>query len=354
MMTKSDGQDVTLGNTGIKVSALMDIPTKSTRIEIKHNKYKLLRQVQVILDGSDYAVLSCQKLMGDFAQVMRSGDDAYIDGVITCKSVWTCPVCCERITCQRLDLLRQALRSGYKTVMVTATLQHNKFDRLEDLLKALKLAVKRLKSGRWWSKYQNRWGVVAYVSSYEITYGQSGWHPHVHMLLFLDCKHIDVDTMWSELVSRYVYLVGRGGRYASKFHAVDVTLGDADVDQYLLKHVDFTDGLAYEMSSTDTKVGRMGSFTPWDLVAMSDSNLWSGRLFREYCDATFRLQSFIWSRGAKTLLGVKESKQDRGQAVAVITRPVWSVIRQKSLQDYVLQLAVMEGDDLQKFIDGLT
>jgi len=238
--------------------------------------------------------------------------------------------------------------------MVTATLQHNKFDRLQDLLQSLKGAIKKLKSGRWWSSYKDRYGVVAYVSSYEITYGRFGWHPHVHILLFLDRDLVDVDLMWSELVSRYVYLVGRGGRYASKYHAVDVVQGDGDVDQYLLKHVDFTDGLAYEMSSTDTKTGRMGSFTPWDLVAMSEKNIWSGRLFREYCDATFRLQSFIWSRGAKKVLGIKDTKQERGQAVVMITRPVWTVIKEQSLQDYVLQLAVMEGDQLQKFIDDLT
>jgi len=83
-------QDVNLGNTGIKVSTL-------TRIKSNRNKYALLRQVQTVLDGSRFAVLSCQKCLGDFAQVMRSGDDAYISGVITCKSVWTCPVCAERI-----------------------------------------------------------------------------------------------------------------------------------------------------------------------------------------------------------------------------------------------------------------
>jgi len=347
MIPVSDQQNAILGNTGIKVSA----PVK---MDPKISKYALLRQVQSILDGSTYAVLSCQKMIGSYAQVMRSGDGAYIDGVITCKSVWTCPVCCERITCQRLDLLGQALRSGYKTVMVTATLQHNKFDRLQDLLQSLKGAIRKLKSGRWWSSYKDRYGVVAYVSSYEITYGRFGWHPHVHMLLFLDCDLVDLDLMWSELVSRYVYLVGRGGRYASKYHAVDVVQGDCDADQYLLKHVDFTDGLAYEMSSTDTKSGRMGSFTCWDLVAMSEKNIWSGRLFREYCDATFRLQSFIWSRGAKKVLGIKDTKQERGQAVAMITRPVWTVIKQQSLQDYVLELAVMDSDQLQKFIDDLT
>jgi len=342
--------EVYLGNTGIKVSA-----SKNTGKKL--NKYALLRQVQTVLDGDDFAVLSCQKLHGNFANVMRSGDDAYFTGIMTCKSIWTCPVCAERIICERIGQLKDALQSGYKTVMVTVTLQHSKYDRLSDLLRSLKDAVKRLKSGRWWSNYKDRWGVVAYVSSYEITWGDvNGWHPHAHILLFLDAVDVDVDLMWSELVTKYTDIVSKLGGYASRNHSVDVTLGDDDVKDYLIKHVTVDDGLALEMSSSDTKDGRSHySKTFWDLVYLSKYFGYAVDLIKEYAHATFRLQSMIWSRGAKEFLGVTDPDDDKDddQLVALIPRPIWSVIRTHAMQDYVLSLAVMGDDHLKEFLGSL-
>jgi len=240
--------------------------------------------------------------------------------------------------------------------MVTATLRHDQGDRLADLLRSLKDAVKRLKSGRWWGDYKDRHGVIAYVSSYEITHGVYGWHPHVHMLLFLD-RDPDVDLMWSEIVSRYVYLVDRGGGYASRHHAVDVTRTGSDAGQYLVKHVFVDDGLASEMSSTDTKDGRgSGSKTFWDLVFLSKYFGDAADLVKEYADATYRLQSFIWSRGAKDILGVGDQKdRDAVDPVGVvfITRPVWTVIHTHALQDCVLSLAVLGDDQLKDYLGSL-
>jgi hypothetical protein len=350
--------DVHLGNTGIKVSASMDIPTNSTRIKSKINKYALLRQVQTVLDGDDFAVSSCQKMHGNFANVMRSGDDAYFTGIITCKSIWLCPVCAERIICDRIGQLKDALSSGYKTAMVTVTLRHDKSDRLGDLLRSLKDAIRKLKSGRWWSNYKDRWGVVAYVSSYEITWGDvNGWHPHAHILLFLDCDQVDVDLMWSELVSKYVDIVSKLGGYASRHHSVDVSRGDDRVKDYLIKHVTVDDGLALEMSSTDTKDGRSNySKTFWDIVYLSKYFGYAADLIKEYAHATYRLQSMIWSRGAKDVLGISDpddDDKDDDQLVALIPRPTWSVIRTHAMQDYVLQLAVMGDDQLKEFLGSL-
>jgi hypothetical protein len=340
-----------LGNTGIKVST-------SAKTGKKVSKYALLRQVQTVFDGSRFAVTSCQKVIGGGVQVMRSGDGAYFDGIITCKSIWICPVCAQRIISQRLDDLKDALGSGYKAVMVTATLRHDPSDRLCDLLRSLKDAIRKLKSGRWWGDYKDRHGVVAYVSSYEITPGVYGWHPHVHMLLFLDRDHPDVDLMWSEIVSRYIYLVDRGGGYASRHHAVDVTRAGSDAGQYLVKHVFVDDGLVSEMGSTNTKDGRgSGSKTFWDLVFLSKYFSYAVDLVKEYANATYRLQSFIWSRGAKDLFGIKDQKDcDDADPIPVanITRPVWTVIHTHALQDHVLQLAVLDGDQLKDYLGGLT
>jgi len=350
-MTADTEYKTHLGNTGIKVSV-------STRIKSKTNKYALLRQVQTVLDGSNFAVLSCQKMHQNFASVMRSGDDAYFTGIITCKSIWTCPVCAERIVCERISQLKDALSSGYKAVMVTVTLRHDRHDRLADLLRSLKDAVRRLKSGRWWSNYKDRFGIVAYVSSYEITWGDVyGWHPHAHILLFLDTDKVDADVMWSELITKYVDVISKLGGYASRNHSVDVSHADGDVKDYLVKHVSVDGDLALEMSSSKTKDGRSNySKTFWDLVFLSYYFAYAVDLVKEYAHATYRLQSMIWSRGAKDVLGVSDpddDNKDDDQIVALITRPLWDVIRTHAMQDYVLSLAVIGDDQLKDFLQSL-
>jgi len=266
-------------------------------------------------------------------------------------------VCAERIICERIGQLKDAMQSGYKTVMVTVTLRHDRSDGLGDLLRSLKDAVRKLKSGRWWRDYKSRFGVIAYVSSYEITWGHVyGWHPHAHILLFLDTNKVDADLMWTDLVGRYVDIVNKLGGYASRNHSVDVVQGDRKLKDYLVKHVAVDDGLVLEMSSTDTKDGRMGSKTFWDLVYLSRYFEYAVDLVKEYADATYRLQSLIWSRGAKDDLGVSDPQdddKDDDQLVAIIPRPTWEVIRTHAMQDYVLSLAVMGDDQLKDFLGSL-
>lgn len=61
--------------------------------------------------------------------------------------------------------------------MVTLTLQHDKRDSLEGLLRSLKASYRSLKAGRWWQVFQARYGVMASVTAYEITFGLTyGWH----------------------------------------------------------------------------------------------------------------------------------------------------------------------------------
>ena len=55
--------------------------------------------------------------------------------------------------------------------MVTLTLQHDKRDSLEGLLRSLKASYRSLKAGRWWQVFQARYGVMASVTAYEITFG---------------------------------------------------------------------------------------------------------------------------------------------------------------------------------------
>jgi len=326
-----------LGNTTVKVSLLKqdenNLSLISKKDTIKDKKWILLNKVQELLKNTNSRVLGCQKTIG-LVEIQRSKDASRLGGVMACGSVWLCPVCSQRIAFERCEMIRQASQSGFYMFLITATLQHNKGDALEALLKALKEALKKLKQGKWWLDFRERFGVEAYVSSYEITYGLNGWHPHSHILIFVS-KKIDIDEFWQRLKEKYVKVVSKVGHYASLHHGLDVEKADENAGDYLTKW-----SLGSELTGQFSKNGK--GLTFWDLVESERKEL-----VIEYAQATYGLKSLTWSHGAKDLLGVKDfevEKDDDWKTITSVSDGLWKVIKSQALQGVVLRLAVLDDD----------
>ena len=325
-------KSASLGNTTVKVSTF----NKSSR------KWRLLNQVQHYLRFTHARVLSCQKTIGK-VEIQRSGDVSRLGGVIACGSVWLCPVCSQRIAFERCEMIKQASKSGFNMFLITATLQHKKSDTLQVLLSALKEALRKLKQGRWWLDFKERFGVEAYVSSYEITYSFNGWHPHSHILVFVS-KEIDINDFWQRLRVRYVKVIERVGQYASINHGLDVKQADEKAGDYITKW-----SLGSEMTGQFAKSG----YSFWDLVEMGKREL-----ILEYAEATQGLKSLTWSHGAREKLGIKDfeiEKPHDWSTVAVLGDGLWKVIKSQALQGICLQLAVLDdnGQALSSYLSEL-
>jgi len=326
---KGGPDGVFLGNTGIKYSKL--------------SKWQLLGMVKDLLSGSGYAVLDCQRPVGQ-VEIKRGSAGVTIGGIATCKSVWLCPVCNLRISAERGDMIRQTQNKDFFMAMLTLTLQHDRGDKLDDVLGALKSASSELKQGGFWQRLKKDFGIIAYVTAYEITYGQNGWHPHVHMILYFD-RVTDLEILFQILVDRWVHVVDKVGRYASKDHGLDLTKTDAEQGaDYVTK---FRSNLAYELTGQFNK-GK----TFWELVQQGKRNL-----VREYAHATFGLKTLTWSHNAKKILGIKKNDlKDDDQdlkTLAIIPSEVWQVIRSHALQGFVLELAEINQDALNNYLGQL-
>ena len=337
-----------LGNTTVNVSPFErdenNLSLISKKDTIKDKKWMLLNKAQELLKNTNARVLGCQKTIGK-VEIQRSGDVSRLGGVMACGSVWLCPVCSQRIAFERCEMIRQASQSGFNMLLVTATLQHNKGDALSVLLDALKEALRKLKQGKWWKTFRERFGVEAYVSSYEITYGFNGWHPHSHILIFLS-KEVDVDDFWQRLKEKYVKVVSSVGQYASLYHGLDVEKADENAGEYLTKW-----SLGSELTGQFSKNGK--GLTFWDLVESERKDL-----VLEYAQATYGLKSLTWSHGAKEKLGVSDfevEKPDEWVTVASVSDALWKVIRSEALQGVVLRLAVLDdnGQALDDYLNGL-
>lgn len=346
-VTRSPGEDDALGKT----TSYASITSRSDA------RWSLLSRIKTIMQGSRHRVTSCMMTRGGYADLMQSGDDYYYSGIMTCGSVWTCPICRQKILTGRRQEIIQALKSGLIPVMVTITLQHHRSDSLTDLMDGLSQALRRLKSGRWWRDFRDRYHVKASVTTQEIRWShQHGWHPHRHMILFCDlsdASEVETNCIQSDLTGRYTYLLDLSGHYASQYHGIDVRVGDEYIAGYLSKD-NWT--LAHEMSSTDTKSSEV-SVSPFNLADQaSQGDRRSYHLWMEYVTSTHGKRQITWSRGGKDLLGVDDlsdedlASQTLGgdvdktpQVVISIHRDIWSYILHKGLPGRLLEVARHHG-----------
>jgi hypothetical protein len=244
----------------------------------------------------------------------ESRKKAHWSNVQRCGSVWTCPVCAKQITEKRRLELSQAVfnwRKNHKGFMLllTLTFSHSSYESLRSLMDRQKKAYKIFLETTKVKEILRLMGVKHKIRSFEVTYGQNGWHPHFHILMFTDhffTEYEHTDT----LTQLWIKACLKAGLSApSMKHGLDLRDGTY-ADQYVSKW-----GLEHEMTKGHTKKGRHGSFTPFDLLQGSifdqDFNSRSFKsLYQEYGVSTKGARQLVWSRGLKALLGIEEKTDD--------------------------------------------
>ena len=114
---------------------------------------------------------------------------AHYSGLSTCGSTWACPVCEPKIANARaLEISRAAAgwdRAGNSVFMVTFTASHALGMLLSALIMLISSAFRFTISGRPWRTLKDAVGIVGTIRSMEVTHGLNGWHPHLHVLVFV-------------------------------------------------------------------------------------------------------------------------------------------------------------------------
>jgi hypothetical protein len=178
--------------------------------------------------------------------------------------------------------------------------------------------MRRMRQGRWWQDWKERWGYAGEVQALEATHGfANSWHPHLHSLMFFERKLTEDErrTLEGELFERWHACVVKelGERHAPNAdYAVDVSIGD-QAGWYLTK-------LGLEVSSPATKEGSDGNRSHWQIAAdiakherPVDIALWQefSRAFRGKAQVT-------WSTGRHDIrkrLGLKDADKTDDEIV---------------------------------------
>jgi hypothetical protein len=272
-------------------------------------------------------------------------------GTMKCGSVWVCPVCATYITERRRVELKTAIdrsRDDLFAVLITYTAKHNQGDKLANLLSDMLLAFRTMKGGEMWQTIKSEWYMVGSVRAVEITYGDSGWHPHFHELLFADVRMLRKISegeitvyAWSlqnQLRSRWQESLQKHGRDCSLDIGVTVRCTDQDVVEYVSKYGKMpretgNGSIGDEVARGSAKRARGTNFGVYDILfaARNGDKRWE-KLFLEYVHATKGKSQLQWSPGLKSRLEIEiirdeiaaEGVQtDTDVLLATITRDEW-------------------------------
>jgi len=279
-------------------------------------RYYLQRAACDLLPGS--RVNTCLKLIipgCSGVDVLYSDEKrrARYGNLCMCGLIWICPVCASRISEGRSELLRAAMsHKQVNPLLITFTMSHGASQRLAPNLDALSDAYRALTTGRAWQSFKERYGWLTSIRALEVTHGDNGWHPHLHVLAFMKQPfHYDEQITFDlELTDLWRKQLASKGASASREHGVDVRTAKKDAIEYVAKFGHESTGqwgIERELTKAVTKNARKHGRTPFALLndaAQGDQH--AGDLFREY-DAAFKgRKQLVVNKDARELLNLKD------------------------------------------------
>lgn len=316
---------------------------------------------------------------------------ARFGGLQTCCSVWACPVCSAKITERRRVEVREAIDAwnamqmppagtdfdwhppmaapgpfrGGEVVMASFTVRHKSTDKLKALVRGLRRALGRLSAGKEGQKLRSLYGVMGMVRSVEVTWGEkNGFHPHVHMLIFVQ-PGCQFDLLWLHLRKQWDSALRLEGMREVTERGVDLRWANEDAADYVTKN---SWDIEHEIAKGPMKQGREDSLTPPQLLRLhadapgeldkdTGELRWSrwGRLWREYAHEMKGVHQLQWTPRFRASIGLKKEKTEEvlaaetdklGILLARLDKKEWATILYFDSRAELLNVAA-SGDTLE-------
>lgn len=296
-----------------------------------------------------------RSLQGLEAQIFRApdGSRARIAGTVTCGSGWTCSVCARKIgEARRLELEAANVgwvKAGGYAHLITLTFPHQADESLADLMARFDKARNRFRNSRAWKRLlhvgKGAAGCLGTVSSLEVTHGANGWHPHLHLIAFVQrpLTVAEVDTLTAAWVHHLVKVGMRGDITDMMAHALDCRGGE-DAAAYITKYGrEESWGLSSELTASHAKAfveegPDKGHRKPFGLLLdASAGDAHAAALFKEFAEVFHGKRLITWSPGLREWCGLGDDIEDEAvaensdvaeasQFVGALTAEQWKVV----------------------------
>jgi len=303
-------------------------------------------------------------------EIVKSKDNFHYSNLMTCGSVWVCPVCAAKISEQRRIELSQAVlnwkKQGGYVSLLTLTVPHYSNQRLKSVVEGLTNSLRRLTNSRAWKSLSKEIGLFGRIRALEVTYGQNGWHPHFHLLLFT-YRYNDLDELQARILELWQDACQRSSLPKPNHHGVKVDNGDMAA-KYIGKW-----GLAHEMTKSHIKKSNQG-YSPFDLLKiylgisengffLDNNSSAAAELFKEYAKVFKGKRQLVWSVGLREIL-INDladlSDQEAADLVdqdaelfARIDIDTWKIILSRELRGHVLEKCREGKPALDSYLSSL-
>lgn len=307
-------------------------------------------------------------------QVLKSEQSkkAFFGGVMQCASVWTCPLCAAKINERKASEMRvafnQAPELGLKAHLVTFTAPHTAGDQIDELSSKMREALSSFWRERQIAKWKKERAVTGNIRAFEVRYGSNGWHPHFHLIVFSRDSILE-DT--DRLLEKWQAVCVRAGLDKPNEYGLDIQDG-SKAGEYICKFgsdgevLEKADGqkvswdAADEMTKGNSKTGRTGSLSPWDILRVvsetkdeAERKKYSG-LFLFYARAMKGTSQLKWSRGLRKVFELEAEKsdeellaehEDKAKLLCHLSALEWSHLIKSKTRSVVLDLAETGGSE---------
>lgn len=301
--------------------------------------------------------------------VMHAPDSqsAHYKNLIVCSRIWICPVCASKITERRRQELQLAIaHSDYAVLLLTYTLRHSASDTLAELLNAVITGYGKMKAGDPWKRLKSAMGWIGDIRALEVTHGEHGWHPHIHVLTLVE-RQLDpegLEKLENRLKRRWQRILARSGHNAEWKYGLDIRTARRDIAAYIAKYGRLpkkqTWTIEHELTKQPVKKAKSGGRTPMQmLVDYGDGDHEAGELFAEYATVFKGRHQLQWSRGLRKLLGLLDdaksdeelAKEESANAdiLALLSKDQWRVVLGNDARAELLTVAA--SGDFQQLSD---
>lgn len=304
---------------------------------------------------------------GGSVAVRESGGVGGFAGLSTCGSVWACGVCNAKIMARRQLEIGAAVEvwkaSGGQVAFGTMTMRHWSGHRLGDLWAALSKAWGKVTAGSSWLRDKKRFGIAGWLRVVEVTFGENGWHVHIHALFFLESSTVapELEALKSSMFGRWSAALKSLGLPSPLAAGQDLRVLDGAADEqlsrYFTKAVQQAKRIGLEMTSTQTKTARgvFGTRSVWsfldDVIDQGDAD--SLDRWHEFQRGSKGRRQLTWSQGIRELLGLRAEKSDEEVAgeelgtkaddLVLITAAGWRVVIGSRLMVPILEIVEKQG-----------
>ena len=287
-----------------------------------------------------------------------SNGKAFYHGLMACGLPWVCPVCAAKIAERRRLELKQAIEAakvkGFGVYFITLTVRHGVGDDLHQLLANLSTSLKRLSQDQHFRRIKKRLGieVEGFIRAQEVTYGENGWHPHFHMIVFTPDRSLSCSVLQQAYSEGWRSACLKSGLPDSHPDYCCTVQDGTRAAEYVSKW-----GIEDEMTKAHAKKAKRHGLTPRGLLrAVLDGNAPeiapepAAALFRLYAHAFKGRRQLHWSVGLRAKLLpdqvelsdqqiVERPEDERAVLLAELSTEQWRSIRRARAEASVLDAA---------------